>query len=127
MPSSVPHAFVTMSWSRWKGGETVVIEGRPVPIVALAEVLGLPLPAAAVAAHAWQPYLVLRQDGRQIAVLVDRLIGEQELVVKPLGWPLRRVRHVGGVAVLGSGETIAILNPTDVLRGGLNWWGWARE
>ena len=101
-----------------EGRRTVTIEGRPVPIVALAEVLGLPSPAAADP-RAWQPYVVLRQDERQIAVLVERLIGEQELVVKPLGWPLRRVRHVGGVAVLGSGETVAILNPTDVLRGGL--------
>ena len=95
-----------------------MIEGRPVPIVALAEVLApAAVPAAADPARL-APYLVLRQDERRIAVLVDRLIGEQELVVKPLGWPLRRVRNVGGAAVLGSGETVAILNPTDCCAAG---------
>ncbi|MFN8514538.1 MAG: response regulator [Thermomicrobiales bacterium] len=54
-----------------------------------------------------------------MALLIDRLTGEQELVIKPLGWPLRRVRNVGGAAVLGSGETVPILNPADLLQGGL--------
>jgi two-component system chemotaxis sensor kinase CheA len=101
-----------------EGRRAVPVEGQPVPLVALGALLALP-DAASVDAGAWQPYLVLRQEGRRIAILVDRLRGEQEIVVKPLGWPLRRVRNVGGVAVLGSGETVAILNPADLLVGGL--------
>ncbi len=101
-----------------EGRRAVPVEGQPVPLVALTALLGLPA-AANVAPGAWQPYLILRQEGRRVAILVDRLRGEQEIVVKPLGWPLRRVRNVGGVAVLGSGETVAILNPGDLLAGGL--------
>ena len=50
---------------------------------------------------------MLREGERRAALILDRLTGEQEIVVKPLGWPLRRVRNVGGAAVLGSGETVA--------------------
>ena len=64
----------------------------------------------------WRPYLVLRQGERRVALLVDRLVGEQGIVVKSLDWPLRRVRNVGGATVLGSGEVVVILNPTDLLK-----------
>jgi len=48
-----------------------------------------------------------------VALPVDRLIGEQAIVIKSLSWPLRRVRNVSGVTVLGSGQTAVILNPAD--------------
>ena len=40
-------------------------------------------------------------------------------MIKSLGWPLRRVRNVSGAAVLGSGQTVVILNPIDLLKSGL--------
>lgn len=101
-----------------EGRRAVLIDGHPVPIVELAEVLALPVATWPADPRAWRCFVLLRQDERRVALLIDRLVGEQELVVKPLGWPLRRVRNVGGAAVLGSGETIAILNPADLLVGG---------
>jgi two-component system chemotaxis sensor kinase CheA len=66
---------------------------------------------------AW-PTLVLVGSGQQrIALLVDRLIGEQEIVVKPLPFPVVRVRHFAGATVLGSGRIVPILNVADLLRG----------
>jgi two-component system chemotaxis sensor kinase CheA len=101
-----------------EGRRAVLVEGRPVPAVELADLLQLP-PAPPPDPRAWRSFVVLRQDERRVALLIDRLTGEQELVVKPLGWPLRRVRNVGGAAVLGTGETVPILNPADLLQGGL--------
>jgi two-component system chemotaxis sensor kinase CheA len=51
-----------------------------------------------------------------VALLAEALVGEQEVVVRPLGWPLHRVRNVSGAAVLASGQTVVILNPNDLLR-----------
>jgi two-component system chemotaxis sensor kinase CheA len=102
-----------------EGRRAVLVEGRPVPVAELAELLLLPPPARPPDPRAWRSFIVLRQDERRVALLIDRLTGEQELVIKPLGWPLRRVRNVGGAAVLGSGETVPILNPADLLQGGL--------
>jgi two-component system chemotaxis sensor kinase CheA len=99
------------------GRRAVAVEGRPVPIVELREVLELPVAAARTPdASRWRSFFVLRQDEARVALLTDQLVGEQEIVVKRLAWPLRRVRNVGGAAVLGSGQTIAILNPSDVLK-----------
>jgi two-component system chemotaxis sensor kinase CheA len=100
-----------------EGRRAVAVEGRPVPLVELCEVLELPPSAGReFDAKGWRSYLVLRQDEGRVALAADQLIGEQEIVVKQLAWPLRRVRNVGGAAVLGSGQTIAILNPADLLK-----------
>jgi two-component system chemotaxis sensor kinase CheA len=37
-------------------------------------------------------------------------------VVKSLGAPLTRVRHVAGAAVLGTGAVVVILNPADLIK-----------
>ncbi|MDZ4251821.1 MAG: response regulator [Sulfuritalea sp.] len=55
------------------------------------------------------------QTGR-LGLLVDDLLAEEEVVPKPLGAPLKRVRNVSALAVLGSGEICAVLNPADLLR-----------
>jgi two-component system chemotaxis sensor kinase CheA len=102
-----------------EGRRAAELEGHPVPVVELADVLEREHTAGAEGtAHTWRPFLVLRQGDRRLAMLADRLVGEQEIVVKSLGWPLRRVRNVGGAAVLGSGQTVVILNPADMLKSG---------
>jgi two-component system, chemotaxis family, sensor kinase CheA len=53
---------------------------------------------------------------QRLALLVDEVLLELELAVKPLGEPLHRVRNVIGAALLGSGEPIVILNPGDLIR-----------
>lgn len=101
----------------FEGRRAVTIEGRPVPVVELAAVLERPL----VNGHLpdeWRPLVVLQQGERRLAVLTDKLIGEQEIVVKSLGWPLRHVPNVSGAAVLGSGRTVVILNPSELLNNG---------
>ena len=55
------------------------------------------------------------QPGR-LGLLVDDLLAEEEVVPKPLGAPLQRVRNVSALAMLGSGEVCAVLNPADLLR-----------
>ena len=95
----------------------MTIEGRPVPVVELAAVLERPL----VTGHQpdeWRPLVVLQQGERRLAILTDKLVGEQEIVVKSLGWPLRHVPNVSGAAVLGSGQTVVILNPSELLNNG---------
>jgi two-component system chemotaxis sensor kinase CheA len=52
----------------------------------------------------------------RIAVLVDRLLDEQEILLKPLGGLLKRVRNISGVTVLGNGEVCIVLNPYDLVR-----------
>jgi len=101
-----------------EGRLAVEVDGEVVPVVELSGVLQLPRHAG-LTADEWRPFFVLRGDDRPVALMTDRLIDETELVVKGLGAPLKRVRHVSGAAVLGTGAVVVILNPADLVKSSL--------
>jgi chemosensory pili system protein ChpA (sensor histidine kinase/response regulator) len=58
--------------------------------------------------------LLLRSGSRRIALQIDELIGNQEIVVKNIGQQLARVIGVDGATVLGNGQVVLILNPVGL-------------
>ena len=55
--------------------------------------------------------LLLRAGNRRLAVQVDELMGNREIVVKNIGEQLSRVVGISGATVLGDGQVVLILNP----------------
>ena len=55
--------------------------------------------------------VMLRGGARPIALEVDAVLGNQEVVMKPLGPQLERVPGIAGATVLGDGEIALIINP----------------
>jgi CheW-like domain/Histidine kinase-, DNA gyrase B-, and HSP90-like ATPase/DinB superfamily len=104
-----------------EGGEAIQVDGRPVALTRLTDVLDLE-PAAPARAGALLPVLVVGGGTagaeRRAAFLVDALDATQEVVVKSLPQPFERVGHISGAAILGSGEVTLILNAADLLRAG---------
>jgi two-component system, chemotaxis family, sensor kinase CheA len=91
--------------------ETLLVDGRAVAHVRISDILKLP--AASVASY---PVLLVGSEERRIAFRVDRILGEQEVLVKSLGKQLRHVPNIAGATVLGSGEVVLILNVTELVR-----------
>jgi two-component system chemotaxis sensor kinase CheA len=97
-------------------------DGTAIPVVALPMLLGTP-PASTAPGLSTPalPTLVLVGSGLQrVALAIDRVVGEQEIVVKPLPYPVVRVRYLAGATILGSGRIVPILNVADVLRGAVH-------
>jgi chemosensory pili system protein ChpA (sensor histidine kinase/response regulator) len=67
--------------------------------------------AAQPEAHRQYWVLLLRAGAQRVAVLVDELKGNQEVVVKNIGSQLARVAGIAGATVLGDGQVMLILNP----------------
>lgn len=69
------------------------------------------------------PVVVIAKGWDSVAFIVDEVIGEREIVVKPLRPPLQAVSNITGGTLTGSGEVIMVLNPFDLvdsaLRGSL--------
>ncbi len=64
--------------------------------------------------------VLLRREERRIALRVDAVVGEGEVVVKPLGWPLSSAAHLQGAATLGSGELIGLLSASELFSRALS-------
>jgi two-component system chemotaxis sensor kinase CheA len=95
------------------GQPVVVIDGRPTPVEDLAELLGLPAPSRT---DERVPALFLGLADRRLACLVDRLGGQREIVVRPLGDPLPAVLGVAGAAELGDGGSVLIVDPVALFE-----------
>jgi chemosensory pili system protein ChpA (sensor histidine kinase/response regulator) len=67
-------------------------------------------------AQRYSPLLILRSGGERVAVHVDEVVGNQEVVVKNIGPQLARMAGVAGATVLGSGDIVLILNPVQLAQ-----------
>jgi chemosensory pili system protein ChpA (sensor histidine kinase/response regulator) len=60
------------------------------------------------------PVLLMHLGSGKAAAIVDKVLGGREIVVKPLGTHLKRVRGILGATMLGDGQVVPIINPTDL-------------
>jgi two-component system, chemotaxis family, sensor kinase CheA len=63
-------------------------------------------------------YVVMAAGGKRQALLVDRLVGHQDIVVKGLDPALGRPDVVSGTTILGDGRVACILDSVRILEGG---------
>lgn len=62
----------------------------------------------------YTPLLLLRSGTFHIALHVDEILGNQEVVMKPIGVQLSRVPGMVGATVMGDGSIILIVNPVQL-------------
>ncbi|MFP2934103.1 chemotaxis protein CheW [Pyxidicoccus sp. 3LG] len=82
--------------------------GSAVPVVALEELLGRSRPEGR--SGPGPKALVVRQRGEPVAFAVDRMVCQQEIVLRPLEDPLVRVPGVAGATDLGDGQPTLVLD-----------------
>ena len=96
--------------------ETLRLNGEVISLVRLSDVLALlrkvPTGGSADLRHA----VIVKLLNLRIAFLVDRVMEDQEVLVKGLGSQLVRVLNIAGAAVLGTGEVAPVLNVSDLMK-----------
>ncbi|MFA7501094.1 MAG: chemotaxis protein CheW, partial [Sulfurimonas sp.] len=93
-------------------GEFVSLRGQYIPVMRLSDVFNLD----AKRIEPWEGILVcVETEGGRIAILVDELVGRQQVVIKTLGKALAMLKEISGGAILGNGDIALILN-VDELR-----------
>jgi two-component system sensor histidine kinase and response regulator WspE len=96
-----------------EGNQHFWYEGAAVGLVAASQILQRP--AAAMPAGNI-PVVVVRERDRVYGIAVDRLLGEQTLVVLPLDPRLGKIQDVSAGALLDDGSPVLILDVEDMLR-----------
>jgi two-component system chemotaxis sensor kinase CheA len=95
------------------GKPAILYQGKPVALAWLEDLLELPYRPRE------RDYLVvvmISVSEKQLGLVVDDLLGEQELVVKNLGGHLIKVGGIAGATILGSGQIILVLHPADLIK-----------
>jgi two-component system chemotaxis sensor kinase CheA len=89
------------------GAEIAIVHGEPLPIVRLHRLFGA---AAATEDPTAGLLVVAEHDGEVAALLVDELLGQQQVVIKSLEANFTRVRGIAGATILGDGRVALILD-----------------
>jgi len=107
--------------------ESIILDGIPIAVAKLSAVLNLEdietqpnakfqllynLPAD----EQKQAAIVFATSKKRVALLVDGIDKESDMVTKSLGNQLPRVKNVSGASILGTGDVVIILNPADLMK-----------
>lgn len=90
----------------------VIWQNQRVPMFYLPALLGDR--DAAPKTQQYSPIIILKSGNDRVAVHVDEIMGNREVVVKNIGPQLARLIGIAGATVLGSGEIVLILNPVPL-------------
>lgn len=92
-------------------------DGRVVPLLRLGALLGVSDDAVSLPRPG--EHIVLMESGEDArGLVVDALVGRQEIVIKPLARVFRGIRGLGGATVLGDGSVALILDPRQMFSMG---------
>ena len=96
--------------------DTIEVDGKTIPLTKLGDTLQLHRPDGKNGHSDFIPVLILRSGESVVAFSVDRIVQEQEVLVKPFNRQLSRVRNVAGATMLGTGNLVPILNVQDLVK-----------
>ena len=96
-----------------QAGTVVRVRNEYLPLVDLREWFALP---GGLRAPQDAIVVIVESEGRKVAVQVDELVGQQQVVIKSLEANYRRVRGISGATILGDGRVSLILDVAAVVR-----------
>ena len=99
-------------------GRTIRVRGEYLPIVALHELFGLETQCTNVEQGI---VVIIETDGRKTALLVDTLVGQQQVVIKSLESNYRKVSGISGATILGDGRVALILDAAALAPKAMTW------
>ncbi|MEM7594713.1 MAG: response regulator [Cyanobacteria bacterium P01_A01_bin.83] len=114
-----------------EGKTTITFEEQPLSITPLSSLLQLPTPQSNGTGNNLACIVIqinqdhsdniseswgLARKTQRFGVIVDDLVDQQDVVLKPQSKLLKRIPNILGATILGSGEVCMVLNPPDLLH-----------
>lgn len=96
-----------------QGAQLVKVRDEYMPVIELERVFQVPRMGQPSSADIM---VVVESEGSRVALLVDRLLGQQQVVVKNLETNYRKVPNVSGATILGDGKVALILDTLSLVR-----------
>ena len=96
-----------------QGAQVVKVRDEYMPVIELEQIFQVPR----FEQNATSPIMVVVEaDGQRVALMVDELVGQQQVVIKNLESNYRKVPNVSGATILGDGKVALILDTSGLVR-----------
>ncbi len=94
-------------------GTLLNLQGRLIPLLRLAELFGI---EGDVRDPTLAVVMIVEDEGRQVGLMIDELIGSQQIVIKTLGEMIRNIPGISGSAIMPDGRVGLILDVNGLVR-----------
>ena len=88
------------------------LDEEVIPLLSLRKVLGFPSGPRMTGVQV----VLTELRGRRVGLVVDRLVGQREVFVKTLEFPLSQIAGLSGAAVLGDGHIVFLIDPQTLIE-----------
>lgn len=94
--------------------KSILIEGNSTPVYYLSELLELPLPEKISSAKL--TLVVIEIENSYMGLIVDSILGDQEILHKKLSAPIIKLKNISGITTLVTGKVCLILNLPELYK-----------
>lgn len=99
------------NWKKIHGNSFLMVREKPIPAFVLSEIFGCSNGSGRKVG------IIVEKESEKYALIVDSIVDQQEIVVKPLTGLLSKVRGFSGVTILGDGTVVPIVDISSLLGG----------
>ncbi len=92
--------------------EVIHLRGTVIPLIRLSQVLDAP---SNKSPEDDMTVVIVKKGDRLAGLVVDELMGQQEIVIKSLGKYINKCRIISGATILGDGEVALIVDANAVI------------
>ncbi|MCI8966010.1 MAG: chemotaxis protein CheA [Lachnospiraceae bacterium] len=95
--------------------EVIHIRGTVIPIIRMDKVLEIPSKGDEDNKNKNLTVIIVKKGDKQAGLVVDELIGQQEVVIKSMGKYIKVPKMISGATILGNGEVALILDTNALI------------
>ena len=95
--------------------EVIHIRGTVIPIIRMDKVLEIPSRGDEDNKNKNLTVIIVKKGDKQAGLVVDELIGQQEVVIKSMGKYIKVPKMISGATILGNGEVALILDTNALI------------
>ena len=89
----------------------MVFEGEQIPFISLRDEFG-----SSANFGGNQEIVIVNYDEKKVGLLVDRVVGKFQAVLKPLGKHFQHMDNISGATILGDGKIALVLDTNKVVE-----------
>src|SRR6056297_89479 len=97
-----------------KGYDVIVLRDKTIPLIDSRESLNIEIGDDSYIKKSEMPVVIVKSSGKEIGLIVEELLYQQEIVIKSLSNYLDNVKNISGATIIGDGEVALILDVRDI-------------